>query len=241
MVIRSTVTSWVVPEASLTGPRRPVVRDVVAPQVQLVPDALLVQEMGEVLRALQRARGVLPHALAADEQEARPRADPVEVVAVHRPHLAGDAELVVARHGDGRGEEVGAAQHEIDGVERAHAAAGGEDVLVAALVVVDERRHLVDHPRLVGTAVAGVERVDAVELAAAGLEQAAELVHHALAVPVVGAAALGGEDEDRTAVVAVDQDVACGADGGRVELGVSHQTSCSSRVRCGSKASRQAV
>src|SRR3954468_8498279 len=65
----------------LRTPRRPVVRDVVAPQVELVTDLLVAETLGETQRAVQRAGRVLPLALPADEQEADARPQPVEVVA----------------------------------------------------------------------------------------------------------------------------------------------------------------
>src|SRR5438876_212770 len=52
----------------LIAPRRPVVDDVVTPEVELDAEALLAEQPGEVLRALERPRRVLPGALAADQQ-----------------------------------------------------------------------------------------------------------------------------------------------------------------------------
>src|SRR4051812_23564598 len=66
----------------LALPRRPVVRDVVAPQVELVPYALPGEDARESLRALERPGRVLPHALAAHEHEVGLRAQPVQMVAV---------------------------------------------------------------------------------------------------------------------------------------------------------------
>jgi hypothetical protein len=51
------------------APRRPVVRDVVAPEVELVADALLASSAASA-SVLERAGRVLPLALAADEQQA---------------------------------------------------------------------------------------------------------------------------------------------------------------------------
>src|ERR687888_709648 len=65
----------------LALPRRPVVRHVVTPQVELVPDPLPREDAGESLRALERPGRVLPHALAADEQQVDLRAQPVQVLA----------------------------------------------------------------------------------------------------------------------------------------------------------------
>jgi hypothetical protein len=127
-------------------------------------------------------------------------------------------------------------EDEVRGVEGAHAAAGGEDVLGAAEVVVDERRHLVDDPGLVAPAVAGVERVDAVDLDAARLEQVPHGLGHPAVLEVPRAAALGRERDHWTAVVAVHDDAAGGADRGGVQLhdaGAHAHTLASSRVRCG--------
>src|SRR3954447_6010667 len=66
----------------LRAPGGPVVRDVAAPQVELVADALLRQALGEPQRAGQGARRALPAALPAHEQQADSRAQPLEVVAV---------------------------------------------------------------------------------------------------------------------------------------------------------------
>src|SRR4029079_4842208 len=66
----------------LRAPRRPVVRHVVPPEVELVPDRLLAEDPREPLRRLERARRALPLPLAADEEERRARAQPVEVVAL---------------------------------------------------------------------------------------------------------------------------------------------------------------
>src|SRR3954468_6518409 len=65
----------------LGSPRRPIVCDVVPPQVQLVADALVAEHAGEALRALQRPGRVLPLALAAHEERADAAAQRVEVVA----------------------------------------------------------------------------------------------------------------------------------------------------------------
>src|SRR6185436_18232685 len=79
-VLRSAEAGQMV--GDLGAPRRPVVRDVVAPEVELVTQILFAEALGETQRALERPRRVLPHALAAHEQEAHARAQPVEVVAV---------------------------------------------------------------------------------------------------------------------------------------------------------------
>ena len=73
----------------LRAPRRPVVRDVVAPQVELVAQPLFLQQPGEALGALERAGGVLPLALAADEDHAGAGAQPLEVVAVQVADVVG--------------------------------------------------------------------------------------------------------------------------------------------------------
>src|SRR5215207_7971701 len=97
-------------------PRRPVVRDVVTPEVELVADPLLVQARRERLRRLERAGRVLPLPLAADEQKRHARAQPREMVAaevrdvVHwvvevrrlttLPAAADDGHVVDAAHAD---------------------------------------------------------------------------------------------------------------------------------------------
>src|SRR5437660_253868 len=58
----------------LPAPGRPVVRDIVAPQVQLVPDPFVGKESGDVPRRVERAGGVLPLALPADQQDRQPAA-----------------------------------------------------------------------------------------------------------------------------------------------------------------------
>src|SRR3954468_6326823 len=66
----------------LRAPRRPVVRHVVSPEVELMGKALLAEQPREPLRRLECAGRVLPLALSADEHEGRARAQPVEVLAV---------------------------------------------------------------------------------------------------------------------------------------------------------------
>src|SRR5579885_2644358 len=66
----------------LPPPRRPVVRHVVTPQVELVPDPLLREQRREAAGGLERAGRVLPLALAAHEQQRRRTAQPLEMVAV---------------------------------------------------------------------------------------------------------------------------------------------------------------
>src|SRR5438552_1346019 len=77
---RSTQARQVVRE--LGPPPGPVVRDVVAPQAQLAPDAFVSEQAGHLLRRVQRAGGVLPLALAADQQRREPAAPPAGVLAV---------------------------------------------------------------------------------------------------------------------------------------------------------------
>src|SRR3954453_23735350 len=107
----------------LRAPRRPVVRHVVSPEVELVANALLAEQPREPLRRLERAGRVLPLALSAQEQEGRARAQPVEVVAVEMLHVvqwvvevdgvaavapADYGDVVHAAHADREREEVGA-------------------------------------------------------------------------------------------------------------------------------------
>src|SRR5438105_15024944 len=127
----------------LRAPRRPVVWDVVAPEVELVPDALLGEESGEAAGRLERARRVLPLPLTADEDQGDAASQPVEVVAaevddvVHRvrevdgvaaPAPAAGRDVVDAAQADGEREEVGPLEGEVRGVGRAEARAG-EDAL----------------------------------------------------------------------------------------------------------------
>src|SRR3954454_23626594 len=220
----------------LALPRGPVVRDVVAPQVELVPDPLPREDAGESLRALQRAGRVLPHALAADEQEADLRAQPLQVVAVQvvdvverivevrlDPALAAarHRDVVDARHGDGDREEVGAAKREVRGVVGAERGARQQDLLRTAAVLVDERRDLVDEPVLVAAVKARgllelgaaeprarVIRGDAVDLHATGVDQTADRADHPVRLPVADVALLGRERDQRAPPVAVDEHVA---------------------------------
>src|SRR4051794_7278292 len=114
----------------LRAPGGPVVRDVVALQVELVADALLGQAPAGQERARQRAGGVLPLALAADQQQADPRAQPLEVVAVEvrdvvdravevallaalAPAVAPPGRVVGARQAHGEREQVGALEGEV--------------------------------------------------------------------------------------------------------------------------------
>ena len=132
--------------SELRTPRRPIVRDVVPPEVQLVADALLREQGGEALRALQRAGRVLPLALPADEQQADAAAQPLEVVAagvlevvdrvveVRRlaalaPRVPG-GRVVVARQAEREREEVGALEREVDRVVGAEADAERRDLLL---------------------------------------------------------------------------------------------------------------
>src|SRR5689334_2050981 len=71
----------------LGAPRRPVVRDVVTPQVELAADAPLAEQVGHLPGGVQRAGRVLPLALAADQQHGQLPAQPVEVVAVQVGHV----------------------------------------------------------------------------------------------------------------------------------------------------------
>src|SRR5213593_396841 len=68
--------------SDLRPPRGPVVRRILAPDVELVADALRREQRGEAVRLLERSGGVLPRAPADDEQQAHARAQPLEVVAV---------------------------------------------------------------------------------------------------------------------------------------------------------------
>src|SRR6476646_11442693 len=112
----------------LASPRRPVVRDVVAPEVDLAGDALLVEQRAEAPRRVERAGRVLPLPLSADEQDRDVIPQPAQVVAaqvrdvVHRvvevdgiallaPALNRD--VVHAAHADREREEVGPLEAEV--------------------------------------------------------------------------------------------------------------------------------
>src|ERR1700722_15631779 len=71
----------------LSAPRRPVVRYVVTPQVELVLDTLGRQQPGELPGAFQRAGGVFPLTLAAHKQHAHVVTQPGEMFTVHVPHV----------------------------------------------------------------------------------------------------------------------------------------------------------
>src|SRR5438067_8753248 len=128
---------------NLSAPRRPVVRDVVSPEVELVPDPLLREEPGEPSRRLERAGRVLPLALAADEEQADAASEPVEVIAaevddvVHRVlevdgvaalAPAAGRDVVDAAQADREREEVGALEREVGRVVGAEARAGEDDL-----------------------------------------------------------------------------------------------------------------
>src|SRR5436305_9764306 len=146
----------------LRAPRRPAVRNVVPPEVELVADAVLAEQPREPLRRLERARRVLPLPLAADEQKRGARAKPVQVVALQVLHVVervvevdrvaalappDDGDVVHAAHADRERKEVRALQREVRRVIRTEARAGDDDV--AAGVLLDERRDGVGDPALV--------------------------------------------------------------------------------------------
>ena len=100
-------------------------RHVVPPQVQLVPDALVGQQAGHPARVDGSAPVVSSHMpLPADQQQATPGAQPVEVVAVQVGHVvqrvvevqgvaalapaAPGGRVVVAGQADRQREQVGA-------------------------------------------------------------------------------------------------------------------------------------
>src|SRR4051794_29278730 len=220
----------------LGAPRRPVVRDVIPPDVDLAADALALQQVAELPRALERARRVLPLPLPADEQQAELPAQPFEVVAAEAPGIVEDR-VVATGQPERQREQVGAPQREVDRVVRPKRAPARGDLRPAAAVVPHERRDLVEDPRVV--APAAVEEVDAVELDAARLEQGADRADHPLALELPRVAALRREREDGAPPVAVDDDRA------RVERDrpPAHraQSCASSPARCGSKALRHAT
>src|SRR5205823_371775 len=120
--------------SDLRTPRRPVVRRILAPDVELVPDALLGEERGEAVRLLERPGRVLPRTPADDEQQADLRAQPVQMVAAETGDVVGRVvevdgvaafapadgrDVVDVRQAEGQREEVAAAEGEVGGVEGA--------------------------------------------------------------------------------------------------------------------------
>src|SRR6185312_8188592 len=115
----------------LPPPRGPVVRNVVPPHVELVTDALLLEEGREASSRVERTGGVLPLALPAHEQEARLAAEPVEVVALQVRDVvdrvvevdgvaaraaAEERDVIDAAQAEREREQVGALQAEVGGV-----------------------------------------------------------------------------------------------------------------------------
>src|SRR5688500_17399761 len=129
----------------LRAPRWPVVWNVVSPQVQLVADALLGKQAGETPTALQYPRGVLPLPLPADDQDADPAAQPLQVVVLHVREIVHRAvevrgvaaltpavpcgRVVVARQAECEREHVGSLEREVHRVIGAEADARGCDLL----------------------------------------------------------------------------------------------------------------
>jgi hypothetical protein len=146
-------------------PRRPVVGDVMAPEIELTANFLGAEERRKPAGGVQRAGGVLPLALSADEQEAKPIAQPSEVIAlevgdvVHRvvevglgatlaPSVPG-SRVVVAGHADREREQVGPLERKVGRVEGAQAASAHDHLVGAAAVLSDEWNDLVVNPSLV--------------------------------------------------------------------------------------------
>src|SRR4051794_17743282 len=245
----------------LVPPRRPIVRNVVPPQVELAANPLRLEQPGQPARALERSGRVLPLALSAHEQDADVPAQPVQVISLQvcdviqriveegilaslAPTVAGGW-VVVARHADRERENVGALEREVRGMESAEAAPARNHLAGATAVVTDEWDDLVEDPRLVDPVTArtlldgdagirprlGIERVDAVELRSAGLEQVADRADHPTTLELARIPFLRREREDRSPPMPVGRDAVHRGD----------QSSASSRVRCGSNASRQLV
>src|SRR3954452_4746508 len=135
------------------------------PQVELAAYGLGLEKGGEATRAVERPGGVLPLALSADQEHADLPAQPIQVVAlkvgdvIHwvvevggfaavAPSVPG-GRVVVAGHADGEREHVGALERKVGGVEGAEAAPADDHLARAAAVVADERKDLVEDPRLV--------------------------------------------------------------------------------------------
>src|SRR5439155_11240166 len=131
---------------------------------------------------------------------------------------AGESDVVDAAQAERQREEIGALEGEVRSVERAHAAAGEQDLGAVALGV-DERDDVLEDPVLVGAVAARallerdavvrpaplVEAVDGVDLDAARLDQPGDRADHPVLLPVPGVAALGREDDQRPAPVPVGE------------------------------------
>ena len=159
--------------SDLRSPRGPVVRRVLAPDVELVPDALLGEERGEAVRLLERPGRVLPRTPADDEQQADLRAQPVQMVAAETGDVVGRVvevdgvaafapadgrDVVDARQAEGQREEVAAAEGEVGGVEGAERDTCCQDLLEAPAVGVDQRDDVVEKPILVAAVPARATR-----------------------------------------------------------------------------------
>src|SRR3954452_18014221 len=115
---------------NLRAPCGPFVWHVVAPDVELVPDALRGEQRGEPASMLERAGRVLPRALSDHEQQSDLRAEPLEMIAVEPGDVVGrvvevglvaalapahDRDVVDAREAEREREEVGSAEREVRG------------------------------------------------------------------------------------------------------------------------------
>src|SRR5215210_9214337 len=130
----------------LALPRRPVVRDVVAPEIELVANLLRRKQRRESLRRLERTRRVLPLALSAYEEQRHLGAEPAKVVPVEMLDVvdgvvevngvsalapADDRHVVDAAHADREREQVGALEGEVRSVVRAEARSRHHDLSAA--------------------------------------------------------------------------------------------------------------
>ncbi len=207
-----------------------------------MPELLVCEQRGKLLRARQRAGGVLPLPLAADEEQADPPAQPVQVLAVQvgdvvhgivevgggaalAPAVPG-RRIIVAGKAQGQREQVGSLEREVRRVERAQAAPEGRDVGAAAAIFGDPRHHLVDDPGFVAAVApgplfelnagvrpgGGVVGIDAIELQPPGVHQVSDGTNHAIIFKVGGISLLGWKDEYWPAPVAVADHGAVGAD-----------------------------
>ena len=233
-------------------------RNVVAPQVQLVTDPLGGEHTGEPPGAVQRSGGVLPLALTADQQQVQPAAQPVQVLTVHvrdvihrvvevrlitplTPGMPGRGVVVTGKTHRAR-EQVGALEREVSRVKSAETVAERDDVQRPAAVVVDPRHHLVENPPLVEPVAAGpflhrdrlvgpgfvVEAVHAVHLQPTRLQQIRDRGADAVLCEVGCPALLGGKDQYRATPVPVAEAI--------------HWQACRSKpARYGSKALCQDV
>jgi hypothetical protein len=142
-------------------------------------------------------------------------------------------------------EQVGAPESEVGRVERAEAAARDSDLVWPAAVGGDEADGLLDDPLLVGAVTAGallqrqarvepggrVEAVNRVDLDPAGVQQPSDGGDHAVVLVVMAVPLLGGEHQQRPAVVAVGEQAEAAAGPGQRQAHVVASHGHTSRRR----------